>query len=183
MSYVFPRRGVGDLGYAYYAAHGLGGIDFNASSVWTDWVAGAPPTNDNAAGARAAKAIQAGLNEIGYGPIAVDGQFGSGSIAAWNKFANANSVPTDWPTQVGVTKLGEQIAAGGNQGGGTVSDYHIVNGQYVPGAAPGTSKAGMSSTMIGIGIAALVGIGILAIVAKKKKTGSTSVAMTAHKVQ
>lgn len=159
MSYVVPRRGVGFAGF--------GAVTFDAQQVWSDWQAGGTRGNN------AASAIQAALNQIGYGPISVDGQFGAGSQAAWNKFAAANGVPGTWPTEVGVLKLGDQVAQGGNQGGGTVVDYHIEDGKYVPGSAPGTQKAGLG-TLGMIGIVALIAIGGAALLAKKKKQGTSS---------
>lgn len=161
MSYIEPRRGVGLMG--------LGSSDFNAPSVWSDWVAGS--AGNASAGKRAGQAIQNGLNSIGYGPIAVDGQFGSGSISAWNRFAVANGVPKDWPTQAGVIKLGEQLDKGGNQGGGGVQVSHIVDGQYIPGASASSTRASM---LMGLGIVAVIGIGIIAIAAKKKQTAGGS---------
>ncbi len=175
-------RGLG----SYYAMNGFGAccgggvgafgaIDFDAAQVWSNWTAGA--SGNNAAGKTAAQNVQAALNQLGYGPITVDGQFGAGSLAAWKKFANANGVEATWPDQAGILKLGEMVKSGGNPGGGTQVESHVVGGQFVPGPAAGqaaiSSKAAMSTgTMLGIGAIVLVGIGALAIVAKKKKSGA-----------
>ena len=180
-------------GLGRFAMKGFGAIDFNASTVWSDWLAGA--SGNAAAGKRAASNIQAALNQLGYGPIGVDGAFGSGSLAAWARFANDNGTgDAKWPTQVGIDKMGEVVAAGGAPGGGPVVESHIVNGQFVPGPAPGAApigtpaaKAGMTGTQIGLLVAALVVVGGLAVMAKKKKPGAAassgyggSSAMTVH---
>lgn len=152
------------------AAAGFGAIDFNGPAVWSAWKAG------GASGAEAARSIQAALNQLGYGPLTVDGQFGGGSLAAWKRFANANGTgDAAWPSQTGILKLGEMVAVGGNQGGGPIVESHIVAGQFVPGAAPGTSPIGTSKAAmtsgekIGLVVAGVAVVAALAIVAKKKK--------------
>lgn len=128
---------------------GFGQAD--ASSVCSDWLAGG--NGDNAAGTRAAQAIQTALNSAGYGPIAVDGVFGSASIAAWNQFAQANGQTTGWPDCPGITAL---LSGGGGGGGG--------NGGG--GGGGGSSNAGM---LLGLGALALLALGAAALLAKKKK--------------
>lgn len=163
MSY-FGMQGLGAVG----CCAGFGAIDFNGPSVAADWLAG------GSRAAVAAKMIQAGLNQIGYGPLTVDGQFGAGSLSAWKRFASDNGVNASWPDQAGILKLGEQVAAGGNQGGGPLVESHISGGQFVPGAAPGATPIGKASlstgAMIGIGALAVAGVAFLAVAAKKKKT-------------
>jgi hypothetical protein len=155
---------------------GLGAVDFNSGSVWTNFLAGA--NGNNAAGKAAGQAIQAALNQIGYGPLAVDGQLGAASVSAWTRFASDNGVGGTWPTQAGIIKLGEQVNKGGDQGGGGVVESHVVAGQIVAGASPtatGTSKASMS-TMLGIGAVAIGAIALLAVFAKKKSPSSAAAA-------
>lgn len=152
---------------SYYALKGFGGIDFNASQVCSLWQAGGSSANT------AASKIQAALNEIGYGPLGVDGQFGGGSLAAWKRFADANGVASNWPDCTGITKLGEQVQSGGDQGGGGVQEYHEVGGKFVPGKAPGK---GMSTGMIvGLGAIALLAIGGAVLVAKKRRAGGAPI--------
>jgi peptidoglycan hydrolase-like protein with peptidoglycan-binding domain len=165
MSY-YAMEGLGAITQAAagvtWAAAGIGAIDFNAASVWSDWQAG------GASGATAAKYIQAALNQLGYGPLTVDGQFGSASLAAWARFANQNGTgDASWPTQVGIDKLGEAVVAGGTPGGGPAVESHIVGGQFVPGPAPG---AGLSTgAMIAIGVVAVAGVAGIAYAMKKRK--------------
>lgn len=122
---------------------------FNAQQVWADAQLGAtigsaleeyeandcttpPATGDtacqamwaamgriNAAGARAARAIQAGLNELGYGPIDVDGDWGPQSMGAWRAFAadHPEAGSGNWPTGPGVRKMEELLKGGYHKAG------------------------------------------------------------------
>jgi len=157
MSY-YPLSGLGTI---TQAAAGFGQIDFNAASVWSDWKAG------GASGAQAAKMVQAALNQLGYGPLAVDGQFGAGSLSAWGRFAkDFGTGDAAWPTQVGITKLGEALVAGGTPGGGPAVTAHMVGGQIVPGAAPMSTGAKVA---LGVAAAVLVGGGVYLVVKKRKQ--------------
>jgi len=144
---------------------GFGAVDFNAPAVWEDWKAG------GTRGKSAALLVQVALNQIGYGPLDTDGYFGQKSLSAWKRFANANGTgDAAFPTQAGILKLGDMVSQGGDQGGGGVVTAHVEGGVIVPGAAPGSVKAGMSTgMMVGIGVLALAAVAGLAIMAKKKK--------------
>lgn len=122
--------------------HGYGAVGFgDANSVCADWAAGGAATNpDNAAGMRAATAIQQALNAQGYGPVSATGYFGDDSIAAWNKFAAAKGQTSGWPDCAGITAL-------------------------LGGGGAGSSKASMA---LGIGLLALLAVGAAALLAKKK---------------
>ncbi len=162
----------------------LGGIDFAATSVWSDWLKGAK--GDNAAGLRAANAIRAALGQLAFGSgISLNKSWGTAedktgytSFAQKYGIAAPPGLPIWWPSQVGLIKLEELVKAGGTPGGGTQVVTHVVDGVIVPGPAPGgagpaVAKAGMSTLAIG----ALVAVGVvavgLAVMAKKKKTGTT----------
>ena len=185
---------------SYYMLSGLGAITFSSGAVWSDWLAGA--SGDNAAGKRAADAMRAALGQLGYGPFTLGVSWGSSQDkAGYSKFASDNGIsppsgmPSWWPSQTGVDKLGELVAAGGTPGGGPVQEFHAgPSGELIPGPAPGTApigapvaKAGMTGTQIGLLVAALVVVGGLAVMAKKKKPGAAassgyggSSAMTVH---
>ena len=187
---------------SYYMLSGLGAIAFSSGAVWSDWLRGAPPTSDNAAGRRAANAIRAALAQLGYGTVTLDQNWGaSQDKAAYSKFASDNGVsppggmPSWWPSQAGVDKLGELVAAGGTPGGLPVQEFHAgPGGELIPGPAPGTSpigtpvaKAGMTGMQMGLlAVAAIVVVGGLAVMSKKKKPGTASSgyggssAMTVH---
>jgi len=173
---------------SYYMLSGLGAIAFSSGAVWSDWLRGAPPTSDNAAGRRAANAIRAALGQLGYGTVTLDVNWGAAQDkAAYSKFASDNGVsppqgmPSWWPSQMGIDKLGELVAAGGTPGGLPVQEFHAgPSGQLIPGAAPGTApigaplaKAGMSGMQMGLlAVVAVVVVGGLAVMSKKKKPGA-----------
>lgn len=155
----------------------FGATDFNASLIWADCLKGAPPTKDNAASKRCGQAVQMALNELGYGPLTVDGELGTQSIAAIKKFSLDNGFGSqNWPTQAMLIKMGQLLAAGETPGPSTPIVHHVVDGQVIPGAAPGSgisiAGAKMSTgTMVAIGAIGAVAIAAIAIMAKKKKKG------------
>lgn len=184
MSYYMPKQGVGkismsrrafSLGNSRFQRRSFSGFGasftFDPGTTWSNWAAG------GADGDQAAKDVQAALNEIGYGPLVVDGQFGAGSVAAWTRFVNDNPPLTGtWPDQPGIDKLAEKLNQGGNQGGGGVILEHTDGGVIVSGADPNALFGGKLSrnAMIGIGAAVLLGIGALALMSKKKTSTTTS---------
>jgi len=170
MSYYL--QGVGGLGF--------GAVDFDSSAVWHDWLSGG--SGDNAAGMRAADAIRAALGQLGYGTVAIGQPWGTASDkAAYSKFAAqqnipaASGMPTWWPTQTGVTRLGELAKAGGTPGGGPAQQFHTVDGQVIPGGVGpgGAATAAMSGgEKLGLLVLALGALGAVALVAKRKKGGA-----------
>lgn len=168
----------------------LGGIDFSATSVWSDWLKGAK--GDNAAGLRAANAIRAALGQLAFGSgISLNQSWGTAedksgytSFAQKYGIAAPTGLPIWWPSQVGLIKLEELVKAGGTPGGGTQVVTHVVNGQIVPGPAPGggggtaVAKAGMSPLAIGAIVAVGVVVVGLAVMAKKKKPAGTTYSST-----
>jgi hypothetical protein len=103
--------------------------------------------NVNAAGGRAARAIQEGLNELGYGPIGVDGVWGGESSAAWGAFTADQGLPAGpgLVNKAGIDKMGA-----------------LLHG----GEAPGPAKAGMPTWGWLLIIAA--GVGGVAMLSKKR---------------
>jgi hypothetical protein len=161
MSYYM--NGIGGMSVASgsqagQAYNGFGAVEvFDGAQVWSDWVsgdssrrAGTPNGLDN----KAASKIQAGLNSLGYGPLVVDGIWGSGSSGEFYKFATKESVAVNTgcpgksgakgscPTKDGLVKMGELLSSGGG-------------------------KAQASMIMAGVGLLAVVAIG--AVVMGKKK--------------
>lgn len=167
---------------------GFGAVSFSADALWSDWLAGAG--GNNAAGKRAADTLRAALGQLGYGPVAVGGMFADSSSggaldkAAYGKFVSDNGVsptpgmPAYWPNKAGIIKLAELVKAGGNPGGGEVQEFHDAGGTIVAGAAPGAKPLATASLstgmMVGIAAAAVLGIGALALFAKKKGPGSST---------
>jgi peptidoglycan hydrolase-like protein with peptidoglycan-binding domain len=178
MSYHAIQDGTGLAGLGAFDAFGAT-ADFNATGIWGDCLAGS--SGNNAAGKRCGQAIQAGLNQLGYGPLAVDGQIGPASIAAIKKFGQDNGLGSiTWPTEAMVIKMQELLGAGATPGPNAPIESHKVGDQYVPGPAPGKpsavgAKAGMSTgAMIGLGVVVLLGVGALAYASKKKSAGGAA---------
>jgi hypothetical protein len=140
------------------AYNGFGAAEvFDGAQVWSDWVsgdtsrrAGTPNGLDN----KAASKIQSALNTLGYGPLVVDGIWGSGSSGEFYKFATKENVAVNTgcpgkngakgscPTQAGLARMGEVLASGGG-------------------------KAQASMLMAGVGLLAAVGLG--AVLMSKKR--------------
>ena len=146
----------GMSGFGSYG--GFGAVEFfDGAQVWSDWVSGDSSRRAGSANGldnKAAQKIQAGLNSLGYGPLVVDGIWGSGSSGEFHKFATKESVavntgcpgksgaPGSCPTQAGLVRMGEKLASGGG-------------------------KAQASMIMAGVGLLAVVAIGA-AVMSKKK---------------
>ncbi len=173
----------------YLPLAGLGAIDFNSGTVWSQWLAGA--NGNNASGKLAANSIRAALGQLGYGPFTMDQSWGTAADkSGYTKFAQqqslapATGMPTWWPTQTGITRLEEIVKQGGTPGGGPVQEFHQVGEQIVPGATaasatPTSSKGGVSTasmssgTKIGLVVLGLGVIGAMALMSKKN-TGKAS---------
>lgn len=157
-------------------AFGAAVMEFNAEAVWADCLAGSSckTGKESTCGAskRCGQQVQAALNALGYGPLTVDGQIGTGTIAALKRFSADNGFGTaSWPTKPMLIKMEELLKAGEKPGPGPAVESHVVGGEIVPGAAPGGGimGAGMSTGLaLGLGAIALVGVGALAFFAKKK---------------
>jgi hypothetical protein len=167
-----------------YPGLGFGAVDFSAAVVWSDWLAGAPPKNDNAAGKRAADTIRAGLGQLGYGPFKIGVMWGSPEDkAGYTKFAQqtgmppTSGMPTWWPNQASLQKLEELVKAGGTPGGGPVQEFHTTPAGIVSGPAPGQKAltAGLSTgTKIALAAAAAAVLAGVVLLGKKKGPQPTS---------
>lgn len=140
------------------AYNGFGAAEvFDGAQVWSDWVSGDASRRAGTANGldnKAASKIQAGLNSLGYGPLVVDGMWGSGASGEFYKFATKENVAVNTgcpgkdgakgscPTQAALVRMGEKLASGGG-------------------------KAQASMVMAGFGLLAVVAIG--AVVMSKKK--------------
>jgi peptidoglycan hydrolase-like protein with peptidoglycan-binding domain len=159
MSYYMLNGMSGPDGLGYYA--GLGADPaFNPAAVYAAWMEQTTANANNAV-----KTIQAGLNTLGFGPLVVDGVWGSGSSRAFLAFAQKNGastisscpgskpgvspvVPGSCPTKDGIEKMAVLLAKGGQ------------------------SQASMFLAG-GLGLVAVVGLGLLAMGSKKKKSSSS----------
>lgn len=173
MSY-YAMNGLGAVGCCGLGAvsGGGGGTSFSAEAIWPDCLSGS--RGNNAAGKRCGQAVQVALNALGYGPLATDGQIGPATMSALKRFSADNGFGSaNWPTKAMLHKMEELLKAGQKPGSGEAIEAHKVGDEWVPGVDPktgaGVAKAGMSTgLMVGIGAVALLAVGGLALMAKKK---------------
>ena len=201
---------------SYYYLQGLGAFgsvanDFNAAAVFADVQKGGAcysPGGEkldkgacNAAGSRATRMIQAALNELGYGPLDVNGAWKDPGNpgSAWRKFLADNSMsmgPGLGITLQGLVKMEELLKAGQATGPNQPTEFQVdpTTGQVIPTGTPGGGGGGaakVASAALGPGgmvLAAVVvaGIGYAAWKAGKKKKGGghggmTTTAMARHR--
>lgn len=124
----------------------------------------------NAAGQRANKAIAAALNELGYGPIAVDGSISWKS--AYAKFLNdfgLTAGPGYGITQQALATMETQIAEQNTPGPNKPVEYDKVGTDYIPKGKPGeTATAGMGGVAI-VALLAVAGAVTYAVVKKRRE--------------
>jgi hypothetical protein len=144
---------------------GATGLAFDAEAVWADWAA-----QTNASTTRAAKAVQAALSQLGYNPKGVDGKWGPDSGKAYLAFSAAQGTTTNGinPTYDGIAKIGELLKTGAVVGPDQPVIYHQDGDVYVPTAVGGKTAGISAGMMIGIGAAAAIILGGLALAGKKK---------------
>jgi peptidoglycan hydrolase-like protein with peptidoglycan-binding domain len=153
---------------------------FNAAAVWADVLAGSKFVDgkfvgDNAAGSRAAKAVQAGLSELGYA-CPPTGSFDNATIAQWKSFKSKNGLPpgTGNVQQDGLILMEAQLKAGKVTGPDEPIKYVPgEGGSYIPEESLGTKKAGIGMGMMLLLGAVVVG-GVILYAKKKKGQGSTT---------
>lgn len=135
----------------------------------------------NAAGARATKQVQAALNQLGYGPMAVDGKWGSGTSGAWKRYLADNGL-TPGPglglSEQGLALMERQLKGGEKPGSGEKIEFENVNGQLIPKKGSGIATAGLSGGTLLLAALVAGGIGFAAWKAGKKKKGGRTAAMT-----
>lgn len=140
----------------------------------------------NYAGANAVRSVQAGLNQLGYGPFPVDGQALGAWNTAWKEFLatfNMTPGPGFGLSEAGLQKMEAELNKGTTPGPRPPQTCEKVGNEFscVPkGETPGEKKSGMGT----FGIIALIvvgGVAAGALLMGKKKPGSTSTAMTLSK--
>jgi hypothetical protein len=128
---------------------------FDANQVYSDWL-----QQTTAAANNAVKQIQTGLNTLGYGPLVVDGVWGSGSSRAFLKFSqeSGTSVISSCPgSKPGVTPV---VAGSCPTKDGIAAMATKLSGK---------THAGIG---LGMGLAAAAAVGLLAVgiaISAKKK--------------
>jgi hypothetical protein len=149
----YAMQGLGEYvpvsGLGHYGGFGAD-VAFDAASVWADWLTQTAPRANNAA-----RATQGALNTLGYGPLTVDGVWGSGSSGAFSKFAKDHNVSVN-PSCPG---------ASGAAGSCPTQDGLVAIQSALAGG--GAKKAGMGM-MLGLGVAGAAVIAGLVLMSKKK---------------
>lgn len=163
------------LGYiaASDACYGPGGVCFGegAGTAACTSAQGAC----NLAGQRANKEIQAALNQLGYGPLAVDGSLNwRGAYKRFLADHNLTMGPGYGITKQALLLMKAQLAAGEKPGPGAAVEHQKINGEYIPvKPAPAVAVAGMGGGSLLLAAAVVGGLGYLAYRAgKKKKKGA-----------
>lgn len=195
--YTFkPHEVFSGMGSYYYlqgfGAFGSVATDFNAAAVFADVQKGgscydgkthtaAEMSACNAAGSRATRMIQAALNELGYGPLDVNGAWKDPGNpgSAWKKFLADNGMspgPGLGITQQGLVKMEQLLKSGTPTGPNAPTEFEVdpTTGQVIPSGKPGGGS--VAAAALGPGgmlLAAVVvaGIGVAAWQAGKKKKG------------
>lgn len=184
------------MSFGRYGMRGFGAfagtaVVFDAASVWSDQVAGA--NGDNAAGTRWGKTMQAALNEVGGYGLPLTGFWGSKSQAAWKDFCSKHgmtALPNGYPSGQGQLDVLQQALAAKNPSGttgagtelktvtqtsgGTVEVKLGPDGKPVePGGGETPTKSALSTpVMVGIAVASVAVIGLLAVAAKKRPSAA-----------
>lgn len=123
----------------------------------------------NYAGQQVGKEMQVALNELGYGPIAVDGTLSwRGPYQQYLADNGLTMGPGFGITRQALVLMKQQLVAGITPGPGEKVGYEKVGGEYVP-----TDKGGiggkLSRSSLALGLIAVAAVGAIVIVARKKK--------------
>lgn len=181
---IVPLEGVG----AYYEIAGFGSVadSFSSEQIWVDLqvvnqcfprTETSPPSGTcNIRSQRVNKAVSAGLNELGYGPIAVDGTINW--QGAYQKFLSDFGMtkgPGYGLTKQALTVMEQQLKGGKTPGPNPPLKYDKIDvDTYVPKDKPGSATAGMGNIGMLLGLVVLGGIGFYAYSENKKKKGGVS---------
>ena len=145
---------------------------FNAAAVWADAQSGG--AGNNLAGGRAAKAIQAGLSELGYS-CPPTGSFDNATIAQWKSFKANNGLPAGVGIvqKDGLVLMEAQLKQGKVTGPDVPVAYVTEGGEYIKEDSIVTKKAGISTGLLLLLGAVVVG-GVIIYAKKQKSKGGTT---------
>jgi hypothetical protein len=175
---------------AYYEMPGMSGFGstadtFSAGSVWADVqqggscygasgpIEGANVGACNAAGGRATRAIQAALNEMGYGPISVTGRWDGATGGKWRRFLSDHGLqpgPGLGVSEQGLLLMEKLLKEGKTPGPQDPVVYDKQGDQYIPrDSGPGSATAGLGTGGLLLGALVIGGLGYAAYQSGKKK--------------
>ena len=184
--YTLPGMG------SYYTLPGMSGFGspadtFDAAAVWSDVqmggscygadgpIKGANLGACNAAGGRATRAIQAALNELGYGPLSVTGKWDGAVSGKWKRFLSDHGLqpgPGLGVSEQGLLLMEKLLKEGKTPGPNKPIVYDKQGDQYIPrDAGPGTATAGMGAGGLLLGVLVIGGLGYAAYQSGKKRKG------------
>ncbi len=124
----------------------------------------------NFAGQQVGKDMQAALNQLGYGPMAVDGTLSwEGPYKRFLSDFGMSPGPGFGITKAGLLKMKEQLEKGATPGPGKSQKHKKVNGEFIP-EDDSDSKANI---ILGLGALAVAAV-VVAVVVKRNKTGRGS---------
>jgi len=156
------------------AYSGLGGIEFNGAQGWTDQLACNAAYQANKTTIPQCKSwvnlMRAGLAQLGYGQLGQNVSWGSADEAAYKSWCTKNSMtPTAMPTQDGWTLMQTQVNNNIVTGDQPPVQMTKSGDTFVPtGTVAGAgASTGISPMMIGLIAVGVIGLGAIAIMAKR----------------
>jgi len=164
-----------------FAYSGFGGIEFSGSKGWADQTACDAAWQATKTTVPQCKTwvnlMRAGLAQLGYGQLGQSVAWGAADIAAYKAWCAKNSMtPTTYPTKDGWTLMETQVNQGIVTGDQPPVEMVKSGDTFVPAgtvAGAGASK-GVSPFMLGLIAVGLIGVGAIAIAAKRRKGGTAA---------
>jgi hypothetical protein len=181
--------------YSGYGAVATGGgIDFNATTVWSNWLGCKTCYMPDASGAiqtsgcpkckDGVNTIRAALGQLGFGTLPMNEPWGAADQGAYKAWAASVGLPSPngMPNRDDLFVMEKQLKAGTVTGTQAPTSYTKVGTTYVPSetvgapglpGAPPPAKAGMEAKdwmlLIGVGVAIVGGVAIYKVYKKGKK--------------
>jgi hypothetical protein len=198
--YELPVAGYGEYyelpvaGYGGYGAFGADSSFFDVQTILNNVAKSdvcygqkglcKPPVNNGAvcaeaqpscnfAGQQVGKDMQAALNQLGYGPIAVDGSLSwEGPYKRFLSDFGMTPGPGFGITEVGLRKMKEQLEKGAAPGPNKPVIHKKVPGGFIPEDEPVAKKEDddKATIMIGIGVLAVAALAVGYVAARKKRS-------------
>ncbi len=168
-------RGCSGCGCQGFGLLALGAaMEFNAASVWSDWMTGQgcglPGTLDQTVACGAAKravdTIRAALGALGYGGLGMGVSWGSADQAAYKKWAKDAGLQstTGLPLKDQLVVMEEQLSRGLTPGPEKPVEYEMVGEDWVKKMGGTTTIAAVAAGVL------LVGGGLYLLSRRKKAT-------------
>ena len=160
-SHPFPLRGFGSAD--------VGGVEFSAADIWSNWMAGQTCGQDGgdcASAAAAINLIRVALAKLGYGEQSLDQMWGAHDMASYKAWASdAGQTSNGMPLKAQLSIMETQLKQNKKPG-----PEPVVNYDYVPGTdSTFMQKYGLTTIgLVALGLVAVSGLGYMAYRSKKK---------------